>query len=169
MEDLLSVVVFILYLIAVMVSGKKKKKREQKSTRQRMPQFGQAFEQLFESMTASESAEKEKAASASSSLPVLEGTDPCHESMLGESRSFSRYNSVSQLEMQAAGEGKDPCHGSENGRDLGEEESPVYCLPIFDTENREAFAKDVLRGVIMSEILERRSHQRAGAGMKRRT
>ena len=171
MEDLLSVVVFVLYLIAVTAAGKNKKnkKKKQKNDRQRKPQFERAFEQLFESMAATEHAKEEKADPSSLAPHDFEGEDPCHDSMLGKSGIISQYNTVSQVEMHTAGEGEDPCHENRTHDDnIREEESPVYRSPIFDTEDQEAFAKDVLRGAIMSEILQRPTHQRIGAGIKRR-
>ena len=66
--------------------------------------------------------------------------------------------------MHAAGEGDDPCHP--DGALVEEgfvHDSPVYDSPIFRTGNDQAFAQDILRGMVMSEILNR------PAASKRRT
>ena len=171
LEDLLSVIVFVLYLVAVTAAGKNKKnkKKQQRRTQSRMPQFEQAFEQVFESISASVRNGKEKdAAAPAAAVDEPEGTDPCHESMLGKARPSIRYNSVSQIEMHEAGEGEDPCHVLDARDDLREEDSPVYRSSIFNAEDSEAFANDIVRGVIMSEVLKRPSERQSVLGMKRR-
>ena len=70
---------------------------------------------------------------------------------------------VSQAQMVQAGEGKDPCHagGYTHG---GEPEQEVSAQ---EDEPKPAWTEDVLRGVIMSEILTR-PHERAALNAARR-
>ena len=85
--------------------------------------------------------------------------------------------------MRAAGEGEDPCHdgmaeygegtglGEENvlGADPHETGHSVYDSPIFDLagQDREALARQVLSGVIMSEVLTRPAQRRMQRKMRR--
>ena len=142
MDELISVIVMVIYIIVALTSGKnKKKKAARRSARNKTVQFD---------------------------LPS-EGSDPCHESMLPQERPSMRVQSVTQEAMHAAGEGVDPCHTIDAAPLLEEEEldSPVYRSPIFDPSDRETFAQDVLRGVVMSEILTRPPNRLGNSRMKR--
>ena len=168
MEDLLSIVVLILYFVVAGTAGKnkKKKKSNQKNAGRREVQFEQAFEQVIDAMrrnarTQATGTPKPETVHSGRNA-VDEGEDPCHEPMLSPRRETIRFETVSQEEMDAAGEGEDPCHTGSVLMD-----SPLEHSPIFDTEDTDAFARDVLRGVAMSEILARPA-QRRGAGVKRR-
>ncbi len=173
MEDLLSIVVLIIYFVAMGAArkNKKKKKAGQKTALSRDVQFEQAFERIAESVLSGERSVTEKRSSVKAKQKgmthVQEGTDPCHEGMLAPQRPSMRLKIASQEEMHAAGEGEDPCHSGE-APDEGIllEDSPVYCSPIFHTEDQDAFAQDVLRGVIMSEVLMRPGQRRMSGGMK---
>ena len=118
-----------------------------------------------------------------------EGEDPCHDEIMPRGRELrpaqpgSRYTSVSQARLSAAGEGEDPCHDGiaeyDEGAGFGEEYVPdaasretdhsVYDSPIFSggDQNREALARQVLSGVIMSEVLTRPAERRMQRKMRR--
>lgn len=175
MKDLLSIVVLILYFVAVGAAGKnkKKKKAKQRASGKREVQFEQAFERIMESARSMEkTASAGKTASKDRKKPAItdaeEGEDPCHEAMLSPQHEGMKSRIVSQTQMNEAGEGEDPCHTVDEPQDAGEhEESPVLCSPIFNTEDKDAFAQDILRGVIMSEVLKRPERRTFGRSVKR--
>ena len=88
-----------------------------------------------------------------------EGDDPCHEGDLHPARPGIRFASVSQEGMTLAGEGEDPCHTGEAPR---HETSPVYDSPILTDghDDSQSLARQVLSGVIMSEVLKRPQERR---------
>ena len=142
--------VLIIFYLLVASSGRKKKggkKKERREARrmQRSADFGGAF--------------SGQAAAASASA-VQENPDHFADDR-GEGdceRSRIHLHEVSQQQMDDAGEGEDPCHrGSTAAPDAPDDFS-------YDKEDRErsAFAQDVLRGVIMSEILTRPCKRTAG-------
>ena len=142
-------VLIILYLLVVS-SGRKKKGGKRKGRReakraQRSTDFGGAF--AGRATAASASAVQEK--------PDRRADDQ-EESDCERSR--IHLHEVSQQQMDGAGEGEDPCHrGSAAVADTPDDFS-------YDEEEKErsAFAQDVLRGVIMSEILTRPCKRTAG-------
>ena len=66
-----------------------------------------------------------------------------------------RFVDVLPNRMRDAGEGEDPCHVGAASR-----EEDVFAPRETDRRKEEALARDVLRGVVMSEILMR-PHERA--------
>ena len=123
---------------------------------------------------------------------AAEGEDPCHDDMLHRQRDprpsdrNMRYRSVTQAQMSAAGEGEDPCHDiPHEGESYGEGvpyDKPatgadtakhtvdsVYDSPIFGAgdQDRETLARQVLSGVIMSEVLTRPMERRMQRKMRR--
>ena len=66
--------------------------------------------------------------------------------------------------MEQAGEGEDPCHAG--GAPKRPEPDEAY-EPTEEEARRAAFQSDVLRGVIMSEILTRPGERAAVRRMKR--
>ena len=175
MEDLLSIIVLILYFVAVGAAGKnkKKKKAKQRTAGRREVQFEQAFERI---MDAARSLEQKAAAGENTPkdtketvmIDAEEGEDPCHETMLRPQHEGMKLQRISQVQLDTAGEGEDPCHsgGALQNAEF-QEESPILQSPIFDTEDKDAFARDVLRGVMMSEILKRPERRTFGRGVKR--
>ena len=179
MEDLLGLVAIVLYFILSASSSKKKKAERARANvsrehTRRSIQFEQAFER--EALSPSERLTRQKEAVYEGGTRATgrrletfgEGDDPCHEEMLGHDRAALRAKTVSQQQMAAAGEGEDPCHvGGDAVEAAFDDALTMENSPIFDTEDPDAFARDVLRGVIMSEILTRPQDRRRGAGMKR--
>ena len=177
MEDLLSVLGIILYLVVLFAGAKNKKNKKNKTSKKkaagRVVRFDQAFESVLEQVSAAQQERTDR--SDDSGIPAAaqqaeppsayqEGNDPCHDAMLTPKRPSIQLTHVTQETMENAGEGVDPCHIGQAPDDSFEKEtSPVYRSPIFDMENRETFERDVLCGVVMSEVLKR-----PRAGMKRR-
>ena len=174
MDELIGIVVLILYIVAAGAAGKNKKKKKtaKRAAGRREAQFEQAFERV---MDAARGEIEKSRKSASPDVqdgravrkPAEEGADPCHEAMLPPQRAGMHLRDVSQAQMKAAGEGEDPCHtGEMPAQEIIAEGSPVYQSPIYDTEDKDAFAQEILRGVVMSEILARPERRRHGS-MKR--
>lgn len=133
MEDILGVLIVLVYLFAA-VSGKKKKQKSRKTqqAKRRRTDFAQAF--------ASREADAQDALRRSA--PDDAHADECAAERI-------HLHEVSQEQFSLAGEGEDPCHA---GGTPAQEDA-------FDMEEsgeaQRAFAQDVLRGVVMSEILTR--------------
>ena len=133
MDELLGFLVLILYLFAAASSKKKKaKKQQKKKVQQRMPDFERAFSAQHQEKTA---------AQATSCAAVSIPEEDC-------SRQRVHFHEAAQQQMHLAGEGEDPCHAG-GAPEMADE--PFYSDGA-ETE-RSAFAQDVLRGVIMSEVL----------------
>lgn len=125
-----------------------------------------------------------------------EGEDPCHEGQMRPARPGVRLREATQLEMAASGEGEDPCHEGLRParpgvrlRDAAEpemaavsegedpchafdrparEEDSVYDSPILSSapDVGEA-ARQVLAGVVMSEVLKRPAERRMERKLRR--
>jgi len=176
MDELISIIVLILYLVAAGAAGKKKKQKKarQQAKKKREAQFEQAFEKIAEAVQEQISVSQMKKSEAPRSVQqtrttIPEGTDPCHAAQLPDERPSMRLGDVSAQLMDSAGEGEDPCHTGYafSGSDI-DEDSQIEQSPIFDAGDPDAFARDVLRGVIMSEVLARPA-QRRTMGLKRGT
>ena len=148
-DDILSlIVVFIFYLIAVS-SGKKRKKKRSERRRafaKRMEQAAMEQQRAAARRAQPQSAADMKKTSIQRELEERDAGRPCHDTPR------MHLHDVTDAQMTAAAEGEDPCH---QGGALSAEmmDSPVY---VQETEqDRQALAQDVLRGVIMSEILTR--------------
>lgn len=142
MDDILSIVVVaILYFVAAAGSKKKNKKasrRVQPQRPERMPRreaLRQEAIQLEAEVEELLSAQSQTAAGS----PEMQ-THDCQTQRI-------HLHEADQRQMETAGEGEDPCHAG----------SAVLEGFSFDEEpaDREELAADVLRGVIMSEILMR--------------
>ena len=179
MEDILSLVlVFLFYAAAAAMGGKKKKKRANRRT----PDFDRMRRYAQENPHRPGSGGGEPSAANAQPQPEMRadmrtdmekafrresGEALCHDT------SRIHLHEVTSDVLDAAGEGEDPCHaGGEDAfaahaqpeRDGGE------AMPASaDADFRQELARDVLRGVIMSEILtrpcERRATYRNGRGV----
>lgn len=130
------IVVLAIYLLMIAGSGKKKKKAAQ---RRRGPM-----------RTAAEGEQHD-----------VHSTQRTDQAMRGFAAAFEpdpdcaarpiHLHPVDQTRMQAAGEGEDPCHAG--GVQPSERDDPG--IDALAAGEPHALAEDVLRGVIMSEILTR--------------
>ena len=142
MDDMLSIVLVVLFYLVVTFSGSKQKKAKQTARRAARPQdiqFAGAFDVEGQSSHEGASANQYEA--------------DCEQRRI-------HLHEVTQQQMHEAFEGEDPCHAGQ---------APEICEEAvfsYDEEQVQAdgFAQDVLRGVIMSEILTRPCQR---AAMKR--
>lgn len=169
MEDLIGLVVVILYFVIAFAAGKKKKKKPANIAKaKRRAVMEKAFEQAFTVMESENEPSLEPEPVQTMLDLAQEGDDPCHIDMLGEERPAMRAVNVSAAALAQAAEGEDLCHIG----DAREADEPVDAYtpetsPIIDTDDRDALAQDILRGVIMSEILARPGGRRVIPQRKR--
>ena len=86
--------------------------------------------------------------------------DPCEQ----EAEPRIHLHHADEQAMEQAGEGEDPCHA---GAAPKRPEPDEAYEPTEEDARRAAFQSDVLRGVIMSEILTRPGERAAVRRMKR--
>ena len=137
-------------IVEVIAVGKKKKKRPaaklhepKRAAPPEMPQ-NQADETARERARVFEQAD--------------EFDDPCEQ----EAEPRIHLHHADEQAMEQAGEGEDPCHAG-----AAQERPPMDDETKETDVQRAAFESDVLRGVVMSEVLTRPSERAALRRMKR--
>lgn len=144
----------LLVMVQVAAGGKKKKK---KGSLNRPPvkktEARQAATERPEAQTAEESARVFERHEAQSGFD-----DPCDS----EDAPRIHLHQADQQTMEQAGEGEDPCHAG-----AAPERPPMDDETKETDVQRAAFESDVLRGVVMSEVLTRPSERAALRRMKR--
>ena len=153
MEDSpLLLLLFIVYLIAGF-SGKKKGAKRRGSRRGPMRSAAQG-----------EQADIRAARQDQQTQQGFETAFADHSEENPCERQPIHLHAVTQEQMSRAGEGEDPCHAGD-AREIPSSES---FIPELD-EAQQMLREDVLRGVIMSEILKRPQERTAsGRGGQRR-
>ena len=151
MEDFLSMILLmVIYIGVAAANGNKKKKKRAKQARAR------GFQPAFDgrSSAGGERRVQQPESAQEGFLPAFE--DNC------ESRPIHLHD-VPQSVLQHAGEGEDPCHAGGARSTTKAERKAKEAEPPFAPDEAEGseFAQDVLRGVIMSEILTRPCDRRA--------
>ena len=143
MDDFLSIIVVVALYLAIASGGNKKKKArnaKQRASRAREAAFDQAFAGSGKASVRTTSSQEKSA---------LVCDKACETSRI-------HLHEVTQQQMMESAEGEDPCH-----RGDATEAEDVHAAAAFSYDEMEkeqgAFAQDVLRGVIMSEILTRPS------------
>ena len=144
----------LLVMVQVAAGGKKKKK---KGSPNRPPvkktEARQAATERPEAKTAGERARVFERHEAQSGFD-----DPCDS----EDAPRIHLHQADQQAMEQAGEGEDPCHAG-----AAPERPPMDDETKETDVQRAAFESDVLRGVVMSEVLTRPSERAALRRMKR--
>ena len=155
-EMLRYLLVAALFVMVQVVAGRKKKKKSSAK--------GSVYRE-FEPKKVEPINQPEKTAEESARV-FMEGEgesgfdDPCDS----EDEPRIHLHQADEQAMEQAGEGEDPCHAGAAPKrpSLDDEDEPMET----DTR-RAAFERDVLRGVIMSEVLTRPSERAALRRMKR--
>lgn len=147
MDDFLSIIVVVALYLAIAAGGNKKKKT--RNTKQRASRTREAaFDQVFGA-----SGKASARTTSSQEKETLARNEACASSRI-------HLHEVTQQQFDESVEGEDPCH--RGGADAVQD---VHASAEFsyDEVQREqsAIAQDVLRGVIMSEILTRPSDRAA--------
>lgn len=151
MDDFLSLLLF--FLIYLIVGFSKKKKRKPSSAQKRSgPMRTRARGEQRDRRAAAQDAQTMDGFSAAFADRNKSDEAPCSERRI-------HLHDVSQVQMQVAAEGDDPCHfgGEQVSADLAGADG----TPEGTHEAQEALRQDVLRGVVMSEILMRPHERRA--------
>ena len=144
-------------MVQVAVGGKKKKKSSSNRRRERQAEIKKA-------VPLGKTGEKTAEESARVFMEDENAfDDPCES----ENAPRIHLHQVDEQTMEQAGEGEDPCHaGSAPKRPPLDDDNEQAEETEEDTQ-RAAFQSDVLRGVIMSEILTRPGERAAIRRMKR--
>lgn len=146
----------LLVMVQVAAGGKKKKKKKGSLNRPPVKKTEArqgAPTERPEAKTAEESARVFERHEAQSGFD-----DPCDS----EDAPRIHLHQADQQTMEQAGEGEDPCHAG-----AAPERPPMDDEKREEDVQRAAFESDVLRGVVMSEVLTRPSERAALRRMKR--
>lgn len=154
MDDILGmIVVAVIYLVAA-VSGKKKKSRQKAA---RAKGFKAAFDAWQAAAQETHAAMREEAPAGAQ--PPLADAEACQGRPI-------HLHDAPQSVMRSAGEGEDPCHAG--GVNTAETEAPREAELYGEEPDSDARMQEMLRGVIMSEILTRPCERRAAERNRRR-
>ena len=139
-------------IVEVIAVGKKKKKRP--------------AAKLHEPKRAAppETTQKQADETARERARVFEQADKFDDQCEQEAEPRIHLHHADEQVMEQAGEGEDPCHA---GAAPKRPEPDEAYEPTEEEARRAAFQSDVLRGVIMSEILTRPGERAAVRRMKR--
>lgn len=154
-EMLLYLLVAALFVMVQVAAGGKKKKKKGSPNRPpvKKTEVRQGVTERPEAKTAEESARVFERHEAQSGFD-----DPCDS----EDAPRIHLHQADQQTMEQAGEGEDPCHAG-----AAPERPPMDDETREENVQRAAFESDVLRGVVMSEVLTRPSERAALRRMKR--
>lgn len=154
-EMLLYLLVAALFVMVQVAAGGKKKKKKGSPNRPpvKKTEVRQGVTERPEAKTAEESARVFERHEAQSGFD-----DPCDS----EDAPRIHLHQADQQTMEQAGEGEDPCHAG-----AAPERPPMDDETKETDVQRAAFESDVLRGVVMSEVLTRPSERAALRRMKR--
>lgn len=142
MEDFpLLLLFFIFYLIA---GSSKKKKKKQSPAKRRSPMRTRAQGERMDMRALIRDAQTKKGFEAAFEPQEAE-QQPCEQQRI-------HLHDVTKTQLDQAGEGEDPCH--QGGEEAQQAAATDRAYAETDGE-LEALRQDVLRGVIMSEILTR--------------
>lgn len=182
MDNLLGLIaIAVVYLCIVLRSDKKRRAgnaggEEKKASprrsggrrsRERTASFAQAFgdEDRSAGAGAETARPAEKAPRRPGVLAAETAGTPFPEEDCGTHAPGLHLHSVTQKQMSAAGEGEDPCHAGSAPRPAPERE---LAAEAAEPSEDSAAARELLRGVILSEILERPCERRARLQHRRR-
>ena len=176
MGDLIGIAaIAIIYLCVVTGVGKKRRAKQQnkaapprrsggKRKQERQPSFETAFDSSAQAKT-KQPAVRQTAARAPGTLAARAEApvgEDCGEAVHAPGL---HLHEVTQAQMMSAGEGEDPCHAGGAERSVSQRES---ILGELETAADNEAARELLRGVILSEILERPCERRARRLNRRR-
>lgn len=144
MEDFpLLVLFFIIYLIA----GSSSKKKNQKKQARRGPMRTRSQGEQLDMHALMRDRQTNEGFQTAFPEELDSDEMPCEQKRM-------HLHEVNDEQMLHAAEGEDPCHAG------GNTAQATFEPEMYPEEEQQAFAQDVLRGVIMREILMR-PHERA--------
>lgn len=160
MEDFpLLLLFFIIYLIAGSSGKKRSKKRKgsMQSARRAEPVLSRPSGENHDTYTQEKNRMVREGFRTAFSEAAVQANRSCDQSSL-------HLHDVTNEQMLAAAEGEDPCHAGGIQRQSDSEDE--Y---LIGDEAQQSLREDVLRGVIMSEILMRPSERRTLQRSRQRT
>ena len=140
MDDIIGLIVVILFFIISSVGSKKKKKTTQQKSLERQQR------RAASAQSAKNAAAGQSAAQASAPKPEPRAAQDAMQRETDLEKRLLHLHSVSQAVMESAGEGEDPCHPGGRPTDV-KDDTPVV--------QPNELTQDLLRGIIVSEILTR--------------
>ena len=153
MEDILSLIAVILvFIISAAGNKKNREKKRQKKLERRQRRAADAQPAQTASAGASAAQASAKKPEPRAAQPALHQEPDCEKRPL-------HLHSVSQQAMEGAGEGEDPCHSG--GRPAEMHDDAPAAQP-------NELAQELLRGIIVSEILTRPCERMAQKRNRRR-
>lgn len=182
MGDLIGIVAIAIIYLCVMKSVAKKRQAKQqnqaasarrkggKRARERKASFAQAFDGDVQAEKKQPAARRTVTDTRGMPGALAAQAAVSSEGGCGEAAHAPgmHLHEVTQAQMMSAGEGEDPCHAGRAQRHAMPEESALGMADAApDTQDNEA-ARELLRGVILSEILERPCERRARLMGRRR-
>lgn len=167
MDDIISLIlVFLIYAVAA-ASGKKKKNKRRRQERT-FDQMRDSAQQSGWPQQASRSESVQEPRPVKPEPVHVKGTqmqaDAAGKRGAGEfchQTASLHLHEVTQAQMQAAGEGEDPCHAGGEEMFSPEPDEGQEGAYLFERQaGTQDLSQDVLRGIIMSEILDRPCQRR---------
>lgn len=171
MEDIVGlVIVFLIYLV---FGGKSKKKKEEAKARRekrlaeraRKSDFHTAFTDPQDHVQQRSDAVRPAAAQRPETRMPMHAQEgrPCEERPI-------HLHEVTPWQMDEAGEGEDPCHqgGLQSGGHADETEESEVFEAAYEHTAQDQRAQELLRGMIMSEVLTRPAQRKMMRGGRRR-
>lgn len=162
MDDLVVIVLIVFAMVNAIRSSKKKKQKGQAAGQISSAKKSRAAAQkgreadFFAAFAGSQQSGGGGAQTRSAQPRVTQPRAAADERLHGPG---VHLHDVTQEQMNLAQEGEDPCHAGSAPAAMPEEAAPANPL-------REAMADDLLRGVVMSEILTRPCQRQTAIGRR---
>ncbi len=159
--------ILLIFLIIYLIAASSGRKRNGAKKKPQMKSFlGQEAERRRSSQRTHARGEQEGWRSTLRARQAQQGFHEAFDAHGPEERDCEsqpiHLHDVGQAQMTLAGEGEDPCHAGGRGAE------PSEAAAAVPGETHSALAQDVLRGVIMSEILTRPHERTAQYAARRR-
>ena len=159
MEDFIGLILVAIFYI-LSASSKKKKKEKKRRKAQQFEEIGREFKKAIQDAEMRNAQEQKQAPAAKDThIPAAARAVHAEETApaLCESDRLHLHQ-VTQAQMEEAQEGEDPCHKGGNTQEQAEIELSYEADAAAEGSG---LAQDLLRGVIVSEILTRPDQRRA--------
>lgn len=165
MDDLLGLVVLIVFYV-VAAANKKNKKNRARPSQKRSAQAKRTVREPWDEIRENLARAMDTLEAAKEAPKPLQDEGALHQEQRCQTQSVHLHEATQQQMLDAL-EGEDPCHaGDANAGDSALTSVHAAAYAGEETEPNE-LAQDLLRGVIMSEILTRPCNRARGWNVKR--
>lgn len=178
MGDILGILVLVVFYAVAASSSKKKRRQRAQSRQERVKAREARFDQAFAGQKNPPDAGKAHSAPSEKGFGTpdperrleyaQEGEDPCHEGRLRPAQPHVRLSNASPSAMARAGEGEDPCHEVRSERTDRTDHAASEDAMDLPAPDREELARQMLAGVVMSEVLKRPAERMMERKLRRR-